>query len=306
MTARSQIMPSCTQIDNPCPLQKPKGTIKTRGITAYDLLKDRPTLKIKRTQKEIQSVNKQFNHPKFIHILIDRKNGFGGKTLAKKHGRHHVQITKFLTEMGFSNIKPNEKLLSNGKKNKKDAQKIYEEEWMKEVESVKKDRTWARHPAVYNWNMMKKYYADPKSHNKRCIEYAKKNRNKINAYSRKYTPIYFKKNPTAKIANNLRIRLNTALKAQLAGKQVSAIDCGCSIDFLVKYLEQRFELGMTWGNYGLFGWHIDHIQPCASFDLTKKSEQKKCCHYTNLQPMWAKENIRKGNKVDFQQELFKC
>jgi len=292
---------------NPCPLIKPKGTIKTRGITAYDLLKVRSTPKIKRTQKEIQSHNKQFDHPKFIHILIDRANGFGCKTLAKKHGGSSSQISKFLKEMGFSKIKPSEQLLSNGKKHKKnDAQKIYEKEWMKEVKSVKKDITWARHPAVYNWNMMKKYYADPKSHNKRCIEYAKKNRNKINAYSRKYTPIYFKKNPTAKIANNLRIRLNKALKDQLAGKQVSATNCGCSMDFLIKYLEQRFELGMTWDNYGLYGWHIDHIQPCASFDLTKKSEQKKCCHYTNLQPMWAKKNIRKGNKVYFQQELFKC
>jgi hypothetical protein len=306
MTARSQSMPSCTQIDNPCPLQKPKGTIKTRGITAYDLLKDRPTLKIKRTQKEIQSVNKQFNHPKFIHILIDRKNGFGGKTLAKKHGRHHVQITKFLTEMGFSKIKPNEMLLSNGKKNKKDAQKIYEEEWMKEVESVKKDRTWARHPAVHNWNMNKKYYADPKTHNKKCMIYRANNLEKYKKNRRNWKPGYYKKNPSAKIADNLRSRLHGALKLQLAGKKVSAIDCGCTMDFLVKYLEQRFKPGMTWDNYGLYGWHIDHILPCASFDLTKKLEQKKCCHYTNLQPMWAKDNLSKGCKKYYQQELFKC
>jgi len=51
---------------------------------------------------------------------------------------------------------------------------------------------------------------------------------------------------------------------------------------------------MNWSNYGK--WHIDHIKSCASFDLSKKSEQKKCFHYTNLQPLWAEENIKKGGK----------
>ena len=69
---------------------------------------------------------------------------------------------------------------------------------------------------------------------------------------------------------------------------------GCSIESLKNYLEKQFKKDMTWHNHGLYGWHIDHIRPCISFDLIKKSEQKKCFHYTNLQPLWAKENLSKG------------
>jgi hypothetical protein len=52
---------------------------------------------------------------------------------------------------------------------------------------------------------------------------------------------------------------------------------------------------MSFKNYGK--WHIDHIRPCASFDLSKASEQKECFHYTNLQPLWAEDNLSKGIKV---------
>jgi len=52
---------------------------------------------------------------------------------------------------------------------------------------------------------------------------------------------------------------------------------------------------MTWSNYGK-GWHIDHIKPCASFDLSNPEQQKICFHYTNLQPLWAIDNIKKGAK----------
>lgn len=55
---------------------------------------------------------------------------------------------------------------------------------------------------------------------------------------------------------------------------------------------------MSWENRGNFGWHVDHIKPCASFDLTKPEEQAKCFHYTNLQPLWARENIAKGDKYE--------
>jgi hypothetical protein len=54
---------------------------------------------------------------------------------------------------------------------------------------------------------------------------------------------------------------------------------------------------MSWGNYGLHGWHVDHIIPCASFDLTDPEQQRQCFHYTNLQPLWAEDNLRKSDKL---------
>jgi hypothetical protein len=69
---------------------------------------------------------------------------------------------------------------------------------------------------------------------------------------------------------------------------------------LKKHLESLFEEGMTWENWNREGWHIDHIKPLSSFDLRKEEEQRKAMHYTNLQPLWAEENIKKGNKVDWQ------
>ena len=71
---------------------------------------------------------------------------------------------------------------------------------------------------------------------------------------------------------------------------------GCNIDFLKKYIAKKFTKGMSWDNYGLYGWHIDHIKPCSCFDLTKPEQQKLCFHYSNLQPLWAKDNISKSNK----------
>lgn len=99
--------------------------------------------------------------------------------------------------------------------------------------------------------------------------------------------------PSARIARNLRTRLVKALRG--SPKLSTSLELfGCTKEDLVKHLESQFQSGMTWNNYGLHGWHIDHIKPCASFDLTLDEEQRKCFHYTNLQPLWAKDNLKKG------------
>ena len=91
----------------------------------------------------------------------------------------------------------------------------------------------------------------------------------------------------------LRDRLNKALKHNF--KSGSAVrDLGCSVEFLKQHLESQFQEDMTWKNYGQ--WHIDHKKPLASFDLTDRKQFLKACHYTNLQPLWAADNIRKGVK----------
>lgn len=96
-----------------------------------------------------------------------------------------------------------------------------------------------------------------------------------------------------KLRSVLRARLNQALKHNL--KSGSAVnDLGCSVEGLKTYLESKFKMGMTWDNWSRNGWHIDHIEPLSKFDLTNELELKIACHYTNLQPMWASENIKKG------------
>lgn len=94
----------------------------------------------------------------------------------------------------------------------------------------------------------------------------------------------------------LRRRLGRALKnKQKAGSAVR--DLGCSIADLTTYLEKQFLPNMTWDNWGLKGWHIDHIKPLASFDLSDRTQFLQACHYTNLRPLWATDNLRKGAKL---------
>lgn len=89
-----------------------------------------------------------------------------------------------------------------------------------------------------------------------------------------------------------RIR-NTVTKGYKSASSLKLL--GCDIEFFKKHLQKQFTEGMSWDNYG--DWHIDHIIPCDSFDLTIPEEQAKCFHYTNCQPLWAKDNIIKGNKI---------
>jgi hypothetical protein len=99
-----------------------------------------------------------------------------------------------------------------------------------------------------------------------------------------------------KLQEYLRNRLYLALKNNQ--KNGSAIrDLGCSVEELKQYIESKFLPGMTWDNYGYYGWHIDHITPLSSFDLTNRQQLLEACHYTNLQPMWAKDNMTKSDKI---------
>lgn len=104
-----------------------------------------------------------------------------------------------------------------------------------------------------------------------------------------------KNNPHIRITENLRKRTRDVLKGASKSKPTLEL-IGCSKEQLVKYIESMFTEGMSWENYG--EWQIDHIRPCSSFNLLEKSEQEKCFHYSNLQPLWAGDNKRKSNKYD--------
>jgi hypothetical protein len=102
-------------------------------------------------------------------------------------------------------------------------------------------------------------------------------------------------NINSRLKKNLRGRLSQAIKNnQKSGSAVR--DLGCTIAELKSYLESKFLPGMSWDNWSLEGWHIDHIEPLSKFDLSDPIEFKKACHFANLQPLWAKDNLSKGSK----------
>lgn len=117
--------------------------------------------------------------------------------------------------------------------------------------------------------------------------------------ARAYWRAYKKKisgTPEGLILIAARKRLNLLVKqkgAYKAGKMRDLI--GCTVPQVKAHLEAQFHEGMTWENYGRGGWHIDHIRPCASFDLTDPNQVRQCFHYTNLQPLWEWENCTKSD-----------
>ena len=98
--------------------------------------------------------------------------------------------------------------------------------------------------------------------------------------------------PSVRLRKRVMSRIWSAMKGHRVFSRGSFSLVGCSVGFLRKYIEGKFETGMSWDNYGK--WHVDHIRPCASFDLSDKEQVIQCFNWRNLQPMWASENISKG------------
>jgi len=110
---------------------------------------------------------------------------------------------------------------------------------------------------------------------------------------RKKTDIDFK------LKSLLRTRVRSALKQQGTNKSKKTMELiGCSMNFFRAYIETQFDNRMTWENQGRFGWHIDHIKPCAIFDLIDVQQQEECFHFTNLQPLWWNENLEKSSNYN--------
>lgn len=109
-----------------------------------------------------------------------------------------------------------------------------------------------------------------------------------------------KERPQEKLADYLRSRLSRAVRAQMREQPertrgASAVrDLGCTLPELMRHLEAQFKPGMTWENYG--EWHIDHVEALSKFDLRDREQCRKACHYSNLQPLWATENLKKGDR----------
>jgi hypothetical protein len=128
--------------------------------------------------------------------------------------------------------------------------------------------------------------------------YAVNNKDKVNRKNVRYRSRRLKKDVNFHVLHNLRNRLIKSLNGSY--KPTKSLELiGCTSEFLKAHLESKFKDGMTWENYGHKGWHIDHIRPCASFNLEDPEEQKLCFNYKNLQPLWSQENFLKSDKFSF-------
>lgn len=120
-----------------------------------------------------------------------------------------------------------------------------------------------------------------------------RNRERIRVYEmkRRHT------DPQALLKNRFSSRLHHALKSQQVSKTSKTVDMiGCSFSALRRHIESQFIPGMTWENREL--WNIDHIRPCASFDLRDPEQVKQCFHFSNLQPLWSLDNRKKWSKYE--------
>lgn len=134
--------------------------------------------------------------------------------------------------------------------------------------------------------------AGPKKYCDGCsILVSKRNRRKYNQNIKPMTHAWFKR----KLRNVVRLAIKRQGKHHKKLRSTAQL-LGCTFDQLKSHLESKFDKRMTWDNYGYYGWHIDHIRPCESFDLSKCEQQEKCFHYTNLQPLWWIENLKKNDK----------
>lgn len=192
---------------------------------------------------------------------------------------------KNYNEVNKERIKQRKKVYNEANKEKIKLQtKFYRE--------INKDKIKLKRNGYY-----KKYYKNNKEQiNTKRRVYVEKNRDKIRNRHKNYCNRRFKTDVQYKLSNNLRTRLNTTIKGNF--KSGSAVrDLGCTIEQLKQYLESKFQLGMSWDNHTLDGWHIDHIKPLSSFDLSDRKQLLEACHYTNLQPLWAKDNLTKSDKI---------
>jgi len=175
--------------------------------------------------------------------------------------------------------------------NNKEKVKQSKKEWFDKNTEYKKEHY------IKNTNHIleksKKYYNDNRE---KIIEYNKKYVKTNKEIINKKNKIKYDTDVLYKLKLSMRARLNSFLKTRQIKKQNKTFDIiGCIPEYLKEHIENQFVDNMCWENYGLYGWHIDHIIPLSSANT--EEEMYKLCHYTNLQPLWAEDNLRKSNKI---------
>jgi hypothetical protein len=237
------------------------------------------------------SVESRWNNPEWVreyrkeyrrlNIDRDKKNARKWRAIPANQERSNAAARKRWTE------NPG-KYRENGRKRyAKDLEKsrAYKREWMRKQRTINREK--------HN-EYRRKYRADNR---KKVIgtyqKWIEKNRDRSRTARKKWTTYRLENDPAFKVLCYTRNRINEVLRGARKCNKTKTL-LGTSVDEVKRRLQSQFHNGMTWENYGANGWHIDHIIPCVSFDLTDPEQQKQCFHYTNLQPLWWYENLSKG------------
>ena len=170
------------------------------------------------------------------------------------------------------------------------------------------DRWYATHREAWLATRRARYADDPSPHRERSKQWAKENPLKRQALYERfqatnpgYARWHYTSTPQRYYGHLLRKALHSALINNLSRRdwyRNSKLGplLGCSKPDLIAHVEARFLPGMSWSNYGRKGWEIDHVKPCATFDLTQHDQVLACFHFTNLRPLWRIDNLRRPRK----------
>jgi hypothetical protein len=172
-------------------------------------------------------------------------------------------------------------------------------------------REYAQRNQIAEWyrlyRLSEKGRAISKASDRRCAarvaaykaEWARRNRERLSQYLCIYLRERCRSDPAFAMRLRLRSRLGRVIHRYMTGREATAVIdelLGCSWSELMCHLGSKFKTGMSWQNYGAKGWHIDHIKPLCAFDLTDPEQRAVAFHYSNLQPLWALDNMRKGGR----------
>lgn len=258
--------------------------IKNRVKEYYEENKEYISKNIKKYTEEnkekIQERNKKWREDNKEKINKQRKEyRDNNKELISKQKKKYAENNKDLIK---------ERSKRYAEENKEEIKKRSKEQYKKDIEKHREQNK------VRNKRYREKNKANIKERTKKWVENNRENLRE----TAKLMRIRRKDDISFRITGCLRARIRVAIKKGKGYKSEKTQELlGCDFETVKKHLEEQFKEGMSWENHGKNGWHIDHIIPCASFDLTDPEEQRKCFHYTNLQPLWAKDNLEKGDKI---------
>ena len=266
-------------LENKIELEQKDSIINTKTVNEYENWKTITDPKLRKKMRK-KAYSKAWYESNKSKIKSDKKAHYElNKDIVKKYQKDYYKSNK-------NKVK---KYKKNWYDNNKDKVKSYRDinrdkvnMWRKTYDNKTETKFYKKEYRKLNKEKQKTYKKD----------WHESNKEKVNIYynNKRKTDIQFK------LQSNLRSRLHSALKDNR--KVGSAVkDLGCSVEELKQYLESKFQPGMSWDNWSLDGWHIDHIKPLSSFDLTDRKQLLEACHYTNLQPLWAKDNLLKSDTM---------